>query len=76
MSKQTIVIEKCDICGKEVSTKSCIVPVRWFTEQTEGRMVKPYIKSETLDICNECFEKLIVVSATGAQGYNTFKIRE
>lgn len=76
------VIEKyfCDICKKEtnnITTKT--IQVIFQTEQTEGRNCKPYLSNVNLDICPECFKKILngkAVLAWGAQGYNEYKINE
>ena len=53
--------------------------VVFLTEQNEGTPTKPYFDIETLDLCPECYEKLITeypIIARGAQGYNTYTWRE
>lgn len=73
--KKRIEITYCDICGAECETaKRVNYPVVFYTEQTEGRSCKPYISNQNIDVCDNCCEKIIKVSATGAQGYNTYKL--
>lgn len=46
---------KCDVCGREIErAHSITLPVRWTTEQNEGRPCTPYVKEETIDLCDEC----------------------
>ena len=77
MAKKIVEIYTCDICKKETektNIKTLTIPVRWLTEQNEGRSIKPYITTETKDICEECLERITKVNATGAQGFNDYKI--
>lgn len=74
MATREIKVQICDICGKETNTTKVPVPVRWTTEQTEGRPVKPYIQVERIDLCEACLSKIVKVRATGAQGNNTYYI--
>ena len=65
----------CDICGKEAKDiKHLIYPVIFQTEQTEGRNVEPYIYNTNIDVCPNCCKKILKLSATGAQGYNSYSI--
>lgn len=66
----------CDICKSESNVKNINYPVVFYTEQTEGRPVSPYISQEKLDICDECLEKVAKITATGAMGYNEYKIKD
>lgn len=71
------IIEKfyCDICGAECENiKHITYPVVFLTEQTEGRNCKPYISHTNIDVCGNCCEQILKVSATGAQGFNKYKI--
>lgn len=71
------IIEKyfCDICGKEAKDiKHLNYPVIFQTEQTEGRSVEPYIYNTNIDVCPNCCKKILKLSATGAQGYNSYSI--
>lgn len=73
--KKTIEKYFCDICGKEAKDiKHLIYPVIFQTEQTEGRNVEPYIYNTNIDVCPNCCKKILKLSATGAQGYNSYSI--
>ena len=73
--KKTIEKIYCDICGAECeNAKQINYPVVFCTEQTEGRSCTPYISNEKIDVCNNCCEQILKVSAWGAQGYNTYKL--
>lgn len=68
----------CDICKKETekdNVKSISrMPVIFTTEQTEGRSVEPYLDFVSIDICNKCLAKSIKIKASGAMGYNNYRI--
>lgn len=73
------IIEKlyCDICEVECEKiKQITYPVVFLTEQTEGRSSCPYIAYKKLDVCDECCDQILKVSAVGAQGYNKYSLRE
>lgn len=58
--------------------KRMTLPVVFTTEQNEGTACAPYFDNETVDICPECFDKLLKqwpITATGAQGYNTYRMK-
>lgn len=56
----TITTIQCDICTVEIEvTPRKSVPVKFTTEQTEGRSVIPYIAVIPLDICNQCLSRVI-----------------
>lgn len=75
--KRTIEKFYCDICGAECqSVKEINYPVIFHTEQTEGRGCNPYISNTKIDVCNICCKKILKLSATGAQGYNDYKLIE
>lgn len=77
--KKEITIYTCDICKSEIPKDTLTVvtyPVRFITEQTEGRPCEPYISPTKLDLCPHCLRKVIKIEACGAQGYNTYKIVE
>lgn len=61
----------CDLCKKE-GAKTYRTLAKFHTEQNEGRIVKPYITSTEIELCNECLEKVVVISGEGAQGNNRF----
>lgn len=71
--KRTVV--SCDICEKEDSNcKQVEYPVLFYTEQTEGRLCNPYISQQKIDLCDDCFNKVIKVKAHGAQGCNMYEL--
>ena len=72
--KKVVETVTCDICGELAKTR-INVPVKWLTEQTEGHMVKPYYAEQTLDLCDSCLEKVVVINATGCMGNNEYKFR-
>ena len=73
--KKTIEKYFCDICGTESENiKQINYPVIFHTDQTGGRSCTPYIAYDRIDVCTNCCEKILKVSATGAQGCNTYKI--
>ena len=80
ITTKTVTVCTCDLCKKTVVRKSEIhsvrIPVKFLTEQTEGRSVEPYIVLENLDLCFKCLEKATTLSAIGAQGYNTYKFEQ
>ena len=77
-----IEIFKCDVCKKEVEElkmhTNYKLPVIFTTDQTEGRSRKPYLDYKKVDICFECYNKMIkerkFVTACGAQGYFEYKL--
>lgn len=72
--KLTKEIAVCDICKSESNIISVNYPVFFYTEQTEGRPVKPYISQQKLDLCDKCLRKVTKITATGAMGYNEYNI--
>lgn len=74
MAKKILTVCTCDLCCKEGKTKEVALPVRFLTEQTEGRAVKPYIEFSKIDLCSDCLEKITVVNAHGIQGNNEYYI--
>lgn len=65
----------CDLCG--VSNANTFKPlVEFTTEQTEGRMVRPYITTTDVELCNDCLNKVVVLRASGAQGNNKFWLKK
>lgn len=75
MSRQTVTIVKCDLCGKEENVRHLKYPVLFTTDQTEGRGCTPYISHKELDLCDECIDKVIKITGWGAQGYNHYSIK-
>lgn len=63
----------CDLCKKE-GAKEYRTFARFHTEQTEGRMVKPYLTVVKIDLCENCIEKVVVLNGEGCQGNNRFWI--
>jgi hypothetical protein len=70
----------CDLCEKEVNDEKELqnftIPVKFLTEQTEGRGCKPYFIKQNFDLCRDCLEKITMVLGQGAQGYNHFWIKK
>lgn len=65
---------KCDVCGRGIErAHSITLPVRWTTEHDEGRPRTPYVKEETIDLCDGCFEKAVVIEAAGCMGRNRYQ---
>lgn len=66
--------------GKEIPKwKHQQISVVFLTEQNEGTPTKPYFDTNTLDMCPNCYEKLLKsypIVATGAQGYNKYDWRK
>lgn len=70
----------CDIegCKKNADKISATIPIKFMTEQTEGRGVKPYLSLETIDICD--FHYRIIIDENrmpvgyGAQGHNQYNL--
>lgn len=70
---------QCDLCGTEYDDADSLtktrIPVKWLTEQNEGRTVKPYFRVQEIDLCDSCIEKVAVIEATGCMGYNQYTLR-
>ena len=79
MSVKTETTYYCDLCNGEIADYSegnnrFTLPVRFMTEQTEGRPTEPYYqRGVTLDLCNDCATKAIRINAWGAMGYNEYR---
>lgn len=76
----TITKTYCDIkgCGEEAFHKQKTISIAFITEQTEGRLVDPYIEGVKLDFCKNHYQKYIEclpILGSGAQGYNEFEFR-
>ena len=76
-----IITYKCDLCeftaAKGITPKT--VPVLFLTDQTEGRSVKPYLLSLTIETCDQCFSRIKdaqPLTGSGAMGHNTYTWRE
>lgn len=56
-----------------------MIEVTFFTEQTEGRAVKPYNQTVTISMCEKCIDTYYndggVIHASGAQGYNSYMLK-
>lgn len=71
---------KCDVCKNELKNYTSglkkNVPVIFLTDDTEGKSCEPYLVFEKLDICDECYTKMLkyssILNATGAQGHNDY----
>ena len=61
----------CDLCGKE-GAKTYKTLAKFHSEQNEGRMVKPYFTLTSIELCEECLEKAVILNGEGAQGNNRF----
>ena len=61
----------CDLCKKE-GAKTYKTIVRFHTEQNEGRIVEPYFTLTSIELCEKCAEKAIIINGEGAQGNNRF----
>lgn len=76
----TITITKCDICHTDTNVKPINnIPVTFYTEQTEGRSVEPYLSMVKMDICLRCLDMIIKnqpLTGTGAQGNNEYNFVE
>lgn len=70
----------CDIkkCENKAEKEQVKMQVKFHTDQTEGRNVKPYLSFETLDMCEECYNSVIksgsYINAWGAMGHNTYEL--
>lgn len=68
----------CDLCDKSVNHEKDLtrlsIPVKFTTEQTEGRACEPYYIDKKLDLCLACRDRVVQVYGFGAQGYNTYRL--
>jgi hypothetical protein len=74
MKKEII---QCDICGDDKNSikQKQSVSVIFTTEQNEGRATTPYLDIHLLDLCADCYGKVLegkAIFATGAMGYNKY----
>lgn len=69
----------CDLCKNTVQDETHLtnlkIPVKFLTEQTEGRACEPYFINKSFDLCELCLDKVTVVLGQGAQGYNDYWLR-
>jgi hypothetical protein len=83
MSKN--IVFRCDIkgCGNEIEddTKgidshiSKTMQTVFTTDQTEGRSSEPYLVNTSMDICEECIQKVLLggtIYGSGCQGHNEY----
>lgn len=67
----------CDLCGSECDEFAEVsYPVVFDTDQTEGRGCKPYISQKKIDVCPSCAKKVLMVRASGAMGFNKYRVVE
>lgn len=69
----------CDICNSE-NDYNCErnMQVIFYTEQTEGRSVKPYLSKVDMCVCNECLAVVLegnYIHAHGAMGCNKYYLK-
>lgn len=67
----------CDICKSEITDRDCRqnIPVVFMAKQLFGGYTKPYLSNVTIDICQECLQRLITafpLRATGVQGNDRY----
>lgn len=63
---------------EDMSWKTLSVPVKFTTNQIDGADCKPYFSPEYLDLCHNCYTKLLKewpLTAIGAQGNNKYKYK-
>lgn len=68
----------CDVCNRDAQHAKVQLMVIQTTEETEGRSKKPCLKGTSLDLCQECLDRIIDNSpllSAGAQGYNNYSWR-
>lgn len=76
--KKKITLYICDVCKQEVKEKdlsSLTLPVKFSTDQTEGRPCKPYISLEKMDICKDCLDKAVTIHGTGLGDHMAYEIQ-
>lgn len=71
----------CDIkeCDKEAFKVNLTIPVKFMTEQTEGRSTDPHISEETLDLCEDHYQTYfnsLSITGYGAQGNNSYYLKD
>ena len=79
LMKIEIIKFKCDICGKECDgdkTFHINYPLIRVASQQDNAPIKPYIENKQIDVCHDCANKILKIEASGAMGYDTYKIRE
>lgn len=66
---KTITKEICDLCKQEVPTQKHTIPVYRTFDSEEGKLYysSKQFHDETLDLCEECLEKITLVHSIGVQ---------
>lgn len=68
----------CDVCKKPDAKPRGDrqnFQVIFTTDQTEGRSREPYLSMERVDLCDECYAKVLDgngLFGSGAQGHNQY----
>ena len=71
----------CDVCQDRITDIKLLrrkIQVIFTTEQTEGYSCEPHLCDETLDICKDCFEKVLhgnYIFGSGGMGYNKYAFK-
>lgn len=69
----------CDMCGVETDEGANFharLPVRFVSEQNEGRPCAPYFEITELDLCPDCLDRCVAIEASGACGVNDYWWRD
>lgn len=69
----------CDMCGVETEEGANFharLPVRFVSEQNEGRPCAPYFEMIELDLCPGCLDRCVSIEASGACGVNDYWWRD
>ena len=74
--KRTIEITTCDICHEDKLCDNINYPVLFDTDQTEGNVVPRYISQTKIDVCKDCQKNILKLTGVGAQGHNTYTVKE
>lgn len=77
MGRKVVTTYTCDLCGEAIPNYKAgySMPVRFHTDQTEGRACAPYYSQVQIDLCSTCLKQVITVDAWGAMGHNTYELR-
>ena len=73
-----IKVHLCDICGSPEKVYQRTIAVRFLTEETEGRAVKPHLKNHKVEMCDACLERYVSalpLEGSGAQGCNRYRFK-
>lgn len=61
----------CDLCGRKFECAADLtrlgVPVVYTHDDTEGKPCRPYVTSESHDLCQDCLCKVVVLESAGFQ---------